>query len=495
MTMPWRKFLAVWAMALAGSGGAVAARAADDPNTGAPPAASLSTGAVARLGSTFMRHTGAVGAVTVSADGKRVASAGRDGSLCVWDATTGRRLFSATILANPFDLAFGPDGNTLACAYRVGHVTVLSLQGARAPRTFTPSQAGRLVRLSRDGRFVVTSGNTGVSISTVADGNELGSVEFAGSAAGLVVAAKGDFFVACSIVPAGGYVVKRWDIPSLQLRWETSSQVFAALSFPQAVSPDGRLLAISANDGNLVLLDANTGLPRPSFTPESRYMQAMQFLSAGSLVGLTQEGIFIWDANTGKRLVRIEGATGPVAGLAPAPDGSFLATAGPWGRVGLWDAQTGQPRFGYRGHVGPISCVAFAAGSGEIFSGSADGTLRRWTLADGNDTVVARLGSNQSQWLAIAPGGKWAVSRNNGRQGSVTVWDLANGKPAKGLDAGGVQVQSAAFSPDGQLLATGSYQAIRIWHLATGRLLQQIDTASANVPVTPAFSLAFSPDG
>jgi WD40 repeat protein len=493
MTMSCKRFLAVWAMALAAAGGANAARGADDPNAGASPAP-LPAGAIARLGNTFMRHTGAVGAVTVSADGKRVASAGRDGSLCIWDVATGRRLFSAIIPPNPADMVFGPDGNTLACAYRPGGVTVLSLQDARKMRTFTPSQVGRLARFSRDGRFVVTSGNSGVSISTVADGNELGSVEFEGNPAGLVVAPKGDYFVACSLVPAGGYVVKRWDIPSLQLRWETSSQLFAMMSFPQAVSPDGRLLAISAGDGNIVLLDANTGLPRSSFAPASRYVQWMHFLTPDRLAGLTQDGVFIWDANAGKELLRLEGAGGAVSGLAPAPDGSFVATAGPWGRVGLWDARTGAPRFNYRGHVGPISCVAFAAGSAQIVSGSADGTMRRWTLADGNDTVVARLGSNQSQWLAVAPGGKWALSRNNRQQGFLAVWDLEKGKTAKSLDQGRDYVLSAAFSCDGQLLAAGSYQSIRIWHVSSGRLLQQIDAATANVPMIQPASLAFSPD-
>jgi WD40 repeat protein len=60
------------------------------------------------------RHAGEVFAVTISPDGKRAASGGRDGSIFVWDLTTNQRLHTlkghTSYLAT---LAFSPDGKTL----------------------------------------------------------------------------------------------------------------------------------------------------------------------------------------------------------------------------------------------------------------------------------------------------------------------------------------------------------------------------------------------
>src|SRR5215468_8173835 len=82
------------------------ATAAADPGQ-APPAAKakdadapavdalgdpLPTGAVARLGTTRLRHRGYVVALAFSSDGKRLASGGYDPAAHVWDAATGRRL-------------------------------------------------------------------------------------------------------------------------------------------------------------------------------------------------------------------------------------------------------------------------------------------------------------------------------------------------------------------------------------------------------------------
>src|SRR5262245_42048763 len=58
----------------------------------------LPAGAVARLGTTRLRHRGYVVALAFSPDGKRLASGGYDSAAHVWDTATGRRLLT---LAHP----------------------------------------------------------------------------------------------------------------------------------------------------------------------------------------------------------------------------------------------------------------------------------------------------------------------------------------------------------------------------------------------------------
>jgi WD40 repeat protein/DNA-binding SARP family transcriptional activator len=79
----------------------------------------------------------------------------------------------------------------------------------------------------------------------------------------------------------------------------------------------------------------------------------------------------------------------------------------------------------------------------------------------------------------------------SGDDGAVNVWDPATGKRLRSFHGRGGPVWGASFSPDGSLLAAASWdeRAVRIWDLRTGRRILEI------APVTASFVTGFSPDG
>ena len=96
------------------------------PLPGAPPRTDchgdpLPEGAVARMGTTRLRHSDGVCHVAYSADGKLLASLSRDRTLRVWEAASGRQLHlfcekGADFSIDYYAVAWSPDGQTLAAA-------------------------------------------------------------------------------------------------------------------------------------------------------------------------------------------------------------------------------------------------------------------------------------------------------------------------------------------------------------------------------------------
>ncbi|MBC8145009.1 MAG: WD40 repeat domain-containing protein [bacterium] len=104
---------------------------------------------------------------------------------------------------------------------------------------------------------------------------------------------------------------------------------------------------------------------------------------------------------------------------------------------------------------------------------------------------ITRRDVNAVVWAPDGTSLLIAGTINNSGDTCARIVDAASGLVSRIFRGHSDRVVSAAFSPDGSLLATGSLDlSVRIWRVATGELITQLDSFRASVG-----ALAFSPNG
>ncbi len=87
--------------------------------------------------------------------------------------------------------------------------------------------------------------------------------------------------------------------------------------------------------------------------------------------------------------------------------------------------------------------------------------------------------------MAFSPNGKWLASVSGMKfenPGSVKLWNLQTDN-VQTLEGDNAPVSSVIFTPDGRLLATGSWNEIKLWDIATRKLLRTLRENDENSTV------------
>ena len=244
-------------------------------------------------------------AIAVSADGKRFATTGQDGTATVWATDTGTRLLTLLGHNGPVNgIAFSPDGSLLATT---GDDRTVRLWDAAS---------GRKIHVLRGHRDLVLGAAFSPDGSLLATSSQDGTVRIWNVAAGT---------------------------QHLVLRGPPGQKFWNLFRPTPAFSPDGSRVA-SGGWKSTPIWDLATG-KISTVLPGQFEAYAVAFSPDGTRVatgvGLNAQ---TWDAQTGRPLTTLSGHTGDVLSIAYSPDGQRIAPLA---------GTTGSPRCGTRRPASP----------------------------------------------------------------------------------------------------------------------------------------------
>ncbi len=423
---------------------------------------------------------------TVSPSGNLFGSVGRDGHVRVWDVATGTM---RDLGAHPdgVRIAFSADDRFVASTSRTVTIRVWDLEAATDRVLAGHTLDVYWVAFGDDPRTLASAGRDGtVRVWDVVDGErwvlrghrgEVRRVAFAGDA---LVSISDD------------HTARIWHPEGRDIRVVRAHD---ASIYNVAFDATGARVVTSALDGTVKVWDATTW-EATTLPGHARGVWRMVVGGAGAII--TSDGLRAcraWDVH--RREARVLGERGACArGASVAPDGRTV--------TGL-DAGGGVQRFDLVGGAAPETIVdggaIAAADTGDsVYVALATGDVFRWRagtvasigslgerahIATERAGVLVVAGATRAKaWqlhddtsvdvfhpsvritgMALSPDGArvslWAVDR------VVYVADLATGEH-RALRGHQTQVRAAAFSPDGDSLASASNGELYLWSVGDG---------------------------
>ncbi len=369
-------------------------------------------------------------------DGRHLAAGMVDGTVGVWEAAGGRPAFTLRAHHRPgrrvWDVAFSPDGRRLATAGMDLRVRVWDVTGPPGVwRTRLPAPAKGthwLVGVGRDGATAyLHSFDETVRRVDVATGRALEALPYKhAEPLRLVLPADGGRLVV-NVGQHGGWHV--WDVAGRRVVRTHRGDGYTVAGEAAAVSPDGKWLAIGQDvEGpggraeRVMLWDTATGRGRTvleggvgkggvAFSPDGRLLAVNA--AGGAMV--------VVETATGAEVFRREDGAKQGWAVAFSGDGRWLAANHGPGGTRLWDTRGWVGAGWMRG--GAAIDMAFTPDGARLATCDVDGAVTVWDPAAGQMALTFAAGRGAEHFKRVCFSGDGRRLMAFGDGGEVTTWD------------------------------------------------------------------------
>ena len=376
-------------------------------------------------------------------------------------------------------MVFSADGNRLAVT-DLDHIRVFDRRTGGEFKVVERSHPSHTIDLNRDGSLLVEGGGSispSVTVTSVETGRVIATLSgHPGTIEAISFAPDGTEFA----ISGQDGVVRSFDVKtkSQRIRFVGTSVAHAL-----AYTPESAALVVGCDDGNMFIVDRQTGSGRLVAGDRQTSDQTIAFSKSGYLVatggGFMDRAVRIYRSSDWSLLRRIDtpGETrsgtmisccgAAVRGLAFTEDGTAITAALENGSIYTWLIDTivgfqsdrSRSSISAAGGAPGILAIATREGKGvQILDAKTLGVRR--TLDEDTKDITAISFDSSGSVIAIGNYG-----------GDTTVWAVQSGKRL-GMYPSEGPVNAVAFSSDGALLATGGKdQNVKLWRAGDGVLI------------------------
>ncbi len=437
-------------------------------------------------------HDGTIVLLASSPSGSRVASSSADGTVRVWDGSTGQALAVLRDCAQPVAaMTWSGDAARLAIQTPRLDVEVWDVVHGVRISTLKDVEELRFARLSPNGKLLAAGGSSSAQLWDVDAGTKLGSLSSENRhVVSLAFSADGARLAGGTMYPQSRVWI--WDTATGRAlaKMDGHSNTVSAVEF----SPDGRRLVSTSHDQTVVIWDSATGQSLSILQGHFDWVTAASFHpDSRRLVSASRDGsLRLWDTRDQKLIGVLRGETHVERFAISQPGGSVVASVGGDGTVRFWDLERIEDGGVLGRHTSFVYDVAFSPSGQTVASAGWDGAVRLWNARTGRPDRVLHHPTEIVNSVTFDPDGRHVASV--GRDHQVYFWDLATGQITARVQlvGGPMSEERISFAPRGGLAAStgGRDGSIRLFTLS-----EEFPYVDLLTPGAGANDSVFSPDG
>ena len=207
------------------------------------------------------------------------------------------------------------------------------------------------------------------------------------------------------------------------------------------------------------------------------HIKDIKFVPDGTQFAVaTSIGIWLYDAQTGAEIARLNEKPRNIKTMAVSSDGRTLISGDFEGEVQMWDIPTAKLRATFRGPQKIKDAVSDVSTDGITLANEQDRHIRLWKFSPNTTEPIVTDTNSDSKLgydtmvMALSPDAtRLAATSSDGYEiFPIWVWDANTGELLFSLEGHTRRIEALVFSPDSKTLASGDIRnTIRLWDMDT----------------------------
>lgn len=200
--------------------------------------------------------------------------------------------------------------------------------------------------------------------------------------------------------------------------------------------------------------------------------------------------LLVWEWQSESYILKQQGHFDSMNSLVYSPDGQRIVTTADDGKIKVWDTESGFCIVTFTEHTSGVTACEFAKKGNVLFTSSLDGSIRAWDLIRYRNFRTFTAPTRMSfSCMAVDPSGE-VVAAGSLDSFDIFIWSVQTGQLLDQMSGHQGPVSSLAFSPNGESLASGSWdRTARIWSIFSRTQTSETLTLQADI-----LDIAISPD-